>query len=458
MIQFRKKIFIGNIVAFLVFLLVLLPIAHWAASYYEIAQEISRYEIAITLALFILINQICLYRFTRPIGQMIQAVIPYQKGEVKLPSRISVEATQDNEFNKLAYAFNSLTEQVQKQVDSLVRQRKETENILESLKEGVIATDENGKVVFVNQSASYMLGVSRENMMMKFLFTARTPLAEKCDELIRKALENGETFVETFAIREKGPRFYDLISSPFTFERGAILVLQDKTSQYRTVEMGKDFVANASHELRTPITIIRGFAETLQDLPDLSQEMLLEITNKIVQTCSRLDKLVKSLLTLADIENLSYERMQETDLISLAENCQRTLLTAHPNVHLTLNKDMDAAKIYAESDLIELSILNLLENAVKYSDAPAHIEMTIEEVGTEVHLKITDRGIGMSQRDLAHIFERFYTVNKVHSRKLGGAGLGLSIVKTIVEKHKGRITVTSELGKGSAFTIILPKT
>jgi signal transduction histidine kinase len=229
-----------------------------------------------------------------------------------------------------------------------------------------------------------------------------------------------------------------------------------RKSEYKVIEMGKDFVANASHELRTPITIIRGFAETLQDLPEISQEMLAEITEKIVRTCIRLDKLVKSLLTLADIENLSKERMQEVNLVMLAENCQRILLTAHPNARVKLHSAEAVVLIHAEGDLIELAILNLLENALKYSQAPGQIELMIEPSGVEVQLKVIDRGIGISQSDLPHIFERFYTVNKARSRKLGGAGLGLSIVKTIIEKHSGRISVESELGKGTTFTIIFP--
>ena len=229
-----------------------------------------------------------------------------------------------------------------------------------------------------------------------------------------------------------------------------------RQSEYKVIEMGKDFVANASHELRTPITIIRGFAETLQDLPEISQEMLAEITEKIVRTCIRLDKLVKSLLTLADIENLSKERMQEVNLVMLAENCVRTLLTAHPNAHVKLHSPEASIPIYAEGDLIELAILNLMENAVKYSQGPAEIEVKIEPMGDEVQLKVTDRGIGISEVDLSHIFERFYTVNKARSRKLGGAGLGLSIVKTIVDKHHGKIAVESELGAGTTFTMIFP--
>ncbi len=344
-----------------------------------------------------------------------------------------------------------------------MRQRKETEGILESLGEGIVAADTNGKVTFVNEAACEMLGVSREEIIGQSLYKVRGQAEELClkgHEMILQSLRSPEPSIETFILQnpvQGGPKIYlDLISAPLANQSGALLVLQDKTSDYKIVEMGKDFIANASHELRTPITIIRGFAETLQDLPDISKEMLSEITEKIVRTCGRLDKLVRSLLTLADIENLSEERFMPVDLVSLIENCRHFLLAAHPEAKISIKSEVSHAKILADGDLIDLAITNLLENAVKYSQGPAQIKMNLKKLGNEIHLTVADQGIGISETDLPLIFGRFYTVDKARSRKSGGAGLGLSIVKTIVEKHKGRIHVVSHLGKGSEFTLIFP--
>jgi signal transduction histidine kinase len=250
--------------------------------------------------------------------------------------------------------------------------------------------------------------------------------------------------------------YLDLIVAPLAQHNGAIVVLQDKTSEFKLLEMGKDFIANASHELKTPITIIRGFAETLQDLPDISKEMLRDITAKIVKTCGRLDKLVKSLLTLSDIENLPLERFHLVDLVAIAENCKHLVAAAHRDARLTLHSALNRAPLLADSDLLELALMNLLDNAVKYSPSPAQIEIQIAQADSQVCVKIRDQGIGIPEADIPHIFERFYTVDKARSRKSGGAGLGLSIVKTIIEKHGGWVSVESQPGKGSTFTITLP--
>jgi signal transduction histidine kinase len=439
-LSFRKKIFFTDLTVSLLFLSIFLCMIDRALIK----------AVIVMFAAYLFIHQVILYRFTRPIGQIIDAI----KGDAKDPPYISLDSIRDREFHKLAFTLNSLTERVQRQIETLTSQREETEEILESLEEGIIAVDTSARVTFVNRTACRMLKSSREELLKQVL-RADSPLSSRCHESILEALQTSQSIVHTLTLREKEVCYLDLIAAPLAHQNGALLVLRDKTSDYRIVELGKDFIANASHELRTPITIIRGFAETLQDLPDLSRPMLDEITEKIVRTCVRLDKLVRSLLTLSDIENLSKDRLKTADLLLLVENCRHHLLAANPSVQIEIKSDLHSAPILADADLIELAILNLLENGVKYSSHPAHIEMEIEKVDQETHLKIKDHGIGISSLDLLHIFDRFYTVDKARSRKSGGAGLGLSIVKTIAEKHKGRIAATSEVGKGSTFTLIL---
>jgi signal transduction histidine kinase len=236
-------------------------------------------------------------------------------------------------------------------------------------------------------------------------------------------------------------------------QSGAILVIHDKTIDYLMVEMGKDFVANASHELRTPITIIRGFAETLQDIPHLSSKMLQEITEKIIKTCGRLNHLVKSLLVLADVDNISSKNFSRINLVSCLERCSHMFLSVYPQVMLQTHYELEEAWILADGDLLDLAIMNLLENSIKYSNPPAKVALFLERQKGLIAFSVTDRGIGIPEADLPYIFNRFYRVDKARSRKSGGAGLGLSIVKTIVEKHKGSLNVASEVGVGSTFTV-----
>jgi two-component system phosphate regulon sensor histidine kinase PhoR len=159
---------------------------------------------------------------------------------------------------------------------------------------------------------------------------------------------------------------------------------------------------------------------------------------------------------LTDAENLSGDRFKTVDLIPMIENCVHTLMSVNPQAQVDLNLELESALMTADPDLIELAIMNILENAVKYSEPPARVEVSVKKVDQQVHLQIKDHGIGISERDLPHVFERFYTVDKARSRKAGGAGLGLAIVKTIIEKHKGKILLSSELGKGSTFILLLP--
>src|SRR5438105_9443609 len=207
------------------------------------------------------------------------------------------------------------------------------------------------------------------------------------------------------------------------------------------LEIGRDFIANASHELRTPLTIIRGFAETLQDIDRLPPKTIKEIAEKIVKTCGRLDKLVRSLLTLADLENKSRAHFQEVELSTLVIRCKEMLLMAYPNVEIDC--DLKTKTIVADPDLLDLALMNLLENAVRYSVNKPKITVTICEMPSIVQLTVSDQGIGIDSAEIPRIFNRFYTVDKARSRKSGGTGSGLSILRTVVDRHQGEVIVSS---------------
>ncbi|MEN9654762.1 MAG: hypothetical protein RL235_874 [Chlamydiota bacterium] len=411
----------------------------------------------IILLLYTIMTSVIIHRLTEPIQEVIDAIRPYQQGQVEYLPKVELrEAMRNDEFSKLAQTLNQLTEKIQRQIQYLKQQKIESEGILESLSEGIIAFDPSGTVTFVNGAAVQMLGIERDMLIGQKRLEKEAQdghLFYKCLELAIHTLQTSETVIDKWS---KEKRHLSLTSAPLAQQNGAIVVLQDRTSDYKVLEIGKDFVANASHELRTPITIIRGFAETLQDLPHLSQEMLAEITQKIVRTCVRLDNLVKSLLTLSDIENLASDKLHLCDLVALAENCKHLLLTAHPQAQVTIETELSKAIVLADANLLDLALMNLLENAVKYCSTTPEIKIQIRQIQGQYYLSVQDNGIGIPDTELPHIFGRFYTVDKARSRKSGGAGLGLSIVKTIIEKHKGTIFATSEIGQGTTFTMVLP--
>ena len=432
-------------------------IASWTAHF--------KVMLIIVFIAFIFLYSVILWwggsRLIRPLLDITHAIRPYAMSKTEVLSPIPVQSGMSPEYKHLAVTMNSLLEKVKDNSRHLMEEKKEKEAILESLMEGVVTIDAAGIVRSFNHTAAQMLGVPRRQMIGKSFMPQEThpkiELFKKCHTLCRLALDQGNVLTDSFSFADKAKVFLDLIAVPKPFHTGVILILQDKSSQQKVVEMGKDFITNASHELRTPITIIKGFAETLQDLPSVSLPMLSEITEKIVRNCHRMDTLVKNLLTLSDIEYVPDTRFQPRDIVALADNCRHVLLTLSPTTRVDIEKSHDQIMVDIDHDLLELALMNLLENGIKYSNTPAHLTIYIKQQSDEVLVAIQDRGIGISAHDLQHVFERFYTVNKAHSRRLGGAGLGLSIVKTIIEKHEGTISVASVLDQGTTFTFVLPQ-
>jgi len=450
--HFRKNILLTGLSLFFIFMIFLFFFSEKESIYFKTGMFLFG-------SFILLLHWEIVRRLSRPMQQIMDTILPYQVGkETCLPRIVLDRAWQTSEFGKLALMLNSLTSKIQKQIEALMRQSKETEGILESLNEGVIAFDATAKITFINQVACDLFFMSRDDLIGKSLnqiSSCPEDFLKKCHEMVLQALQTSERIVQAWVMKEGGHIHFDLISAPLIHKSGAILVVQDKTSDYKILEVGKNFIANASHELRTPITVLRGYAEMIQAAYKLSPQILNDISKKMVRTCDRLDKLIKGLLTLADIENFREDRFRPCDLIVLLDNCRHVLLSVHPKAHVMIASKMEHVFVSVDSDLLDLAIVNLLENAVKYSVDPAQIEVSIQKVNSLIQVRIQDRGIGIPPVDIPHIFERFYTVDKGRSRKSGGVGLGLSIVKTIIEKHKGTIEVESN-GKGSAFTVSLP--
>jgi len=423
-----------------------------------------RATLLIVLAVFICLYSVILWwggsRLLRPFIEITHAIRPYAMSKTEVLAPIPIQRGMVAECKHLAITINSLLEKVKDSSRSYAEERNEKEAILETLIEGVVTMDGVGIVRFVNHTAAHLFGIPRRQMIGKaFMPPENHPkidLFRSCQAISKLAFEKGCVVTDSISIGGVPKVYLDLIAVPKTLHSGTILVLQDKSSQQKVVEMGKDFIANASHELRTPITIIKGFAETLQDLPSVSTAMLTEITEKIVRNCQRMDTLVKNLLTLSDIEYVPESKFSPCDVVALADNCRHLMLTLSPLTRIEIEKSHDTILIEADPDLLELALMNLLENGVKYSNPPAHLTIYLKQQEDEVLFAVQDRGIGIPPADVGHVFERFYTVNKAHTRRLGGAGLGLSIVKTIIEKHEGTVSVASVLGQGTTFTFNIP--
>jgi len=283
-------------------------------------------------------------------------------------------------------------------------------------------------------------------------------------QIIRRALDSHEPVEGEIAIRSE-PRVF--LQAHGTVLRdgtgeciGALVVLNDIT-RLRTLEnMRKEFVANVSHELKTPITSIKASVETLLDGAMENREMARRFLDIVVRHADRLNAIVDDLLSLSRIEQEAENRQIELDALDvepvLQAAVQSCLVTADErgiNIQVSCANDLKARM---NAPLIEQAVVNLIDNATKYSDPGGVVHVVAEQKGTEVRIDVRDTGCGIAPEHLQRVFERFYRVDKARSRNAGGTGLGLSIVKHIVQAHGGRVTVESALGKGSTFSLFLP--
>jgi two-component system phosphate regulon sensor histidine kinase PhoR len=418
--------------------------------------------ISLVLASFALLNWLVISRLTAPVQRIISSIEPYQRGETdSIPVIPLAEEAPSTEFDRLSDTLNRLNRRIQSQIAAVRAERNERNALLEALSEGVIAYQLNGSVAYLNSAAKRLIGLVHAPVlpcMPADIRCLKRAILDQTAELCQQVASTHQSASFTHERSAGGRQVIQMTASQVRDAGGILVVLQDITSSVQVLRMGKDFVANASHELRTPITIIRGFAETLHEHPELAGPEREGMTSKILRNCSRMEVLIQNLLLLADLEHIPEEHQYVFDIQETVLNCIENCRDLYPEITVNLVSDGgDFYPVMGSSDLLELTITNLLNNAVKYSSGAAWIEIRLSRKSDEIVLEIEDHGIGISENDLPHIFDRFYTVDKARSRKLGGAGLGLAIVKSIVENHAGSITAASQLGQGTTFRITLPQ-
>lgn len=324
----------------------------------------------------------------------------------------------------------------------------EAEEFLALLDEGIVVLDQNLKITYVNKKALDLLYNNK---------TIDQKILQLCGKMALLSLKK-ENVYRKHITEEKKNQFFEISAIPRKSRSGVFLIFQDKTSDYKLLKMGKDFISNASHELRTPLTIIQGYSETLRESSKIDEKTFKEVVEKIISTSHRLKNIIFDLLTLADIENLHPLSFSPFDLKKAILSAINTVLQTSPHVKLKLDLPKEQIFFSGNGGLIEIAIKNLLENAVKYSkdkEIP-EIFLSLKKEEESLKLIVEDNGIGIAEQDLHFIFDRFFRVDKSRSRKSGGTGLGLALVKNIFEKHFGKIEVSSQISIGSRFLIKLP--
>lgn len=375
-----------------------------------------------------------------------------------------VEIRSDDEIGQLADMFNYLTAKLKTVLQEMSNEKQKMDTIIEYMADGLIAATKEGQIIHINSKALEMLGIDEEVCAVESFNQLFTSYDDQFK--IEKFLEKEEDWTGNKIIDINNESILQASYAPFMDRNGdiegIIILLQDVTEHQKLESMRKEFVANVSHELKTPLTTIKSYTETLLDGVIDDRDLSVNFLQVVDSETERMARLVRDLLQLSGLDfQRSKWNKKAVDLKKIIEEIILKLDVSVKNkkqqIHLNLNdlKGNDTI-IYADKDRMGQAILNLLGNSIKYTPEGGHIKIDICIREDKLILEIEDNGIGIPEKDLARIFERFYRVDKARARELGGTGLGLSIAKEIIEAHEGTIEIFSQEGKGTKTVIRLP--
>lgn len=367
----------------------------------------------------------------------------------------------DDELTDLSRALNDTALHLEQSIHTLTDERNQSGAILRSMVEGVAVIDAKERVVFCNRAFAEILNLDAARCEDRPL----VELVRQADllDLARRVLGGTENLQGSLTIGTVMPRSFAVTASPLPAPEpganGAVIVLHDITELRRLERVRQDFVANVSHEFRTPLTAIQGFSETLLGGALEDQKNNRRFLEIIRDHAARLGRLTDDLLKLARIEAGKLEvQFQPVSVAELVESCAATTLlkASHRDIALNLTYSPGLPAVRGDASLLREVLQNLLDNAVQYTPPGGSVDLTAATRDREAVITVADTGIGIPLADQERIFERFYRVDVARSREVGGTGLGLSIAKHIVEAHGGRLWVESTVGQGSQFHFSVP--
>ena len=365
-----------------------------------------------------------------------------------------VSVKSDDEIGQLASMFNHLTLKLKDTIEEMDLERNKLDTIFSYMAEGVIAVDKSGVVIHANPIGLKLLGIDEIELYNNYKLDLESLGMEGIDYEEEETL-NGESIFHNI------DGVYKAKYAPYKNERddiaGIIMVYQDITQEHRLENMRKEFVANVSHELKTPITTIKSYTETLME-DDIDSDVSHKFLSVIDNECDRMARLVRDLLQLSNIDyNKAKWTRKEVSLKEILKGsiAKLEILAREKQQKILCEIEDELPMISADKDGIEQVILNILSNAIKYTDNNGQIKVVAISDEDYIKLTVEDNGIGIPNEDQGRIFERFYRVEKGRSRDLGGTGLGLSIAKEIIEAHEGTIELFSKNGEGTTVEVKL---
>lgn len=359
--------------------------------------------------------------------------------------------------DEIVDTFNIMTNELQENLNEMSRQKKQIETIILHMTDGIIAFDMDGKVILINPAATRLLNLLPDDKTFQMIFNQKLKVDINMEKIIY--LENWTSTEQKLRVADK---VLNLFFAQFKDENdrpsGIMVMIQDITEHVKLDNMRKEFVADVSHELKTPITSIMGYSDTLLEgeYDKETQERFLKV---IATEARRMAKLVTDLLTLSRFDNNQIlQEKTKFNLGNLVKQCQENL-----EIQISQKKHKvecfvtaDVPPVYADKEGIERVVINILTNSIKYTPEGGNIKIYVGFVYNDAYIKVIDNGIGIPEEDLKRIFERFYRVDKARTREMGGTGLGLSIAKEILDRNNGSIDIKSEKGKGTEVVIRIP--
>ncbi len=405
------------------------------------------------LAGFVMAN-----KMAKPLALMSTLTVQIAKGDFDL--RLPVENSEG--LGKLSQAINELARNSAQRVSEITSDRNRLAAIFTGMVEGVIDVDQNQKIIHINDAASSLLGISAKASLNQPIWEV-IRIKEITSALDKAISTQGVIKSQMRLSREADELVVDIYAASLSTDSGepigAVIVLNNITDLENLERVRADFVANASHELKTPITAIRGLSETILSYEDVDVETNRRFVGRIHSQSLRLSQLISDLMTISMLE--SSENVSDFTVMDMEKLVKNAVQAAKPGVEAknqSLSLEIGPGEFKLRGDRQNLSQLldNLIDNAIKYSPEGGEIKIALRKEKGSLVFSVKDNGIGINPQDQQRIFERFYRVDKVRSLSLGGTGLGLSIVKNILEKHGGFIKLESQLGQGSTFIAGLP--
>ncbi|MBG9445811.1 two-component system histidine kinase PnpS [Cytobacillus firmus] len=416
-------------------------------------------SLGLSLFLIILLGSRITARYTKPIESATQVAIELTKGNY----RARTYEDQEDETGMLSKSINVLARNLQEMVKSQEMQQDRLGALIENMGSGLILIDSRGYINLVNRPYKEVFNVNPSEYLYKLYYEVieHKGITEVVEEIFMTEQKVKKQLIIPVNIER---RYFEVYGVPIIGTndewKGILLVFHDITELKKLEQMRKDFVANVSHELKTPITSIKGFSETLLDGAMENKQTLNDFLNIILKESDRLQSLIQELLDLSKIEKQGFSlSIQQLDLADVLEDVVAIMKGKAAEKEIVLEYKREDKPVYIEGDVHRLKqvFINIISNAISYTPNQGVVYISSADSDRTVLTEIRDTGIGIEAGEIPRIFERFYRVDKARSRNSGGTGLGLAIVKHLVEAHKGTISVKSEVGKGTAFIIELPK-